>query len=149
MTFNIRQLAGVALVAVALTFDIGGPGAPAVTPVDIPKPAITVVLPEVQDERKSSLADFYMALGEMVAEDGERPEPQLADTATFARMHASALGFAIKREDIGTVPGLAEAIDKAFSDNLGDEVQPLDGDGGVRAKLAEICTAIAWSVLNG
>ena len=143
MTFNMRQLLGVLLIAAAF-LDLQ---VPVVTPsVDIPKPSISVVIPEVQDERKDVLADFYLALGEIVVEDGARSDPQLGDTAAFAQFHTSALGFAIKRKDIGTIPGLGEAIDKAFFDNLGEEVQPLDPS--VRAKLAEICTAIAWSIKN-
>lgn len=147
MTFNMRQLAGVLLIAVAF-LDMQIPSVvPAPPKPDLPRPSITVVVPEVQDERKSVLADFYLALAEIVVEDGARDEPQIGDTAAFAQFHASALGFAIKRKDIGTVPGLAEAIDKGFMDNLGEEVQALDSD--VRARLAEVCKAIAWSILNG
>ena len=145
MTFNMRQLAGILLMAVAF-LDLQVPGVPSVPTVDIPKPSISVVIPEVQDERKAVLADFYLALGEIIVEDGTRSEPQLGDTAAFAQFHTSALGFAIKRKDIGSVPGLGEAIDKAFFDNLGEEVKPLDA--GVRSKLAEICNAIAWSIAN-
>jgi len=146
MTFNMRQLAGVLLIAVAF-LDLNVPGVVPgpVAPV-VPKPAITVVLPEVQDERKAVLADFYLAVAEIIVEDGERTEPQLADTAAFAQFHASALRFAISRKDVGTVPGLDKAIDKAFMDNLGEDVQTLDRS--VRAKLAEVCNAIAWSILN-
>ena len=145
MTFNMRQLAGVLLIAVAF-LDLNVPSGPTVPDVVIPKPSITVVIPEVQDERKAVLADFYLALGEIVLEDGERSDPQLGDTAAFAQMHASALQFAIKRKDVGTVPGLAEAVDKAFFDNLGEEVQPLDS--ATRRKLSEVCNAIAWSIKN-
>ena len=115
---------------------------------DGPKqPSITVVIPEVQEARKSVLADFYMAIGEIVVDDGERDSPQLADTAAFAQFHASALGFQVKRNDIGTVPGLADAIDKAFFDNIGKDVTSLNDS--TRRKVAEVCNAIAWSILNG
>lgn len=142
MTLNLRQILGLVLVSVALLdFNVAPPKP------DVPRPTIDVVIPEVQDDRKAVLADFYLALGEIVLSDGLSEDPLVSDTEAFSRLHAAALRFAVDRKDVGTVPGLAEAIDKAFFDALGDEVKPLDA--GVRAKLAEVCSAIAWSISNG
>lgn len=146
MTFNMRQLAGVLLIAVAL-LDFQVPSVPVKPDLVIDKPSISVVLPSVQSERRVVLAEFYVSMSEILLDDGLRDPSKLNDTADFAAMHASALGFAIKRKDIGTVPGLGEAIDKAFFDAVGEDVVPLDDS--VRSKLAEVCLAIAWEIMNG
>jgi len=148
MTLNIRQIAGLLLMAAAF-FDLGVPGVvvPPKPPVVVPQPSISVTLPAIPDERKDAYAQFYTSLGQIVAEDGAKATPQLKDTTSFMTLHASALGFAIKTEHVGTVPGLGDAIDKAFFDRLGEEVKPLDST--TRGQIVEVCNAIAWRMLNG
>lgn len=148
MTLNIRQIVGLLLMASAF-FDIGVPWdvVPPRPPVVVPEPKISVTLPEIPRERRAAYAEFYASLAEIVADDAWKPKPQLVDTTSFMALHASALGFAIKHEHVGTVPGLGEAIDQAFFDNLGEEVKPIDST--TRDQIVEVCNAIAWRMLNG
>jgi len=145
MTLNLRTLVAIGLIVAG--FLLPKTDAVVVPKPDVPKPAVAVVLPDVPDERRPMLSQFYASLGDIVAEDGAKAAPQLKDTTSFMSLHSSALGFAIRTADVGTVPGLGEAIDKAFFDRLGDEVQPLDAS--VRAKIVEVCKALAWGFENG
>lgn len=144
MTLDIRQILAIALLGVVFLLPTeGGSGGGGV------KPSITVSLPTsgIPAGRRQYFGDIYDSMALVIERDGKRADPGIDSTDDFTKFQAAALQLAVDREQVGVYPGLGEAIDRAFLDNLGDESQNVDA--AVRAKLAEVCRAIAWGFKNG
>lgn len=114
-----------------------------------PQPAVSVDLPlsGIPADRRGYFADIYDAMAEVVERDGKRPTAGVKSIVDFSALHAGALQLAVDRDQVGVYPGLGEAIDAAFAENVGDDNVPVDAS--VRAKLAEVCRALAWEFRNG
>lgn len=105
------------------------------------------VLPKMTPKDRLYLASFYDALGEILQNDSDRDVPIISDTEKFAAFHAGSLRVAIKRSDVGKYAGLGEAIDLAFVNAVGADVQPLSPE--VRSKLVAACGVLSWAFSIG
>lgn len=84
------------------------------------------------------VADLYRGIAKVILIDRDQ---KLSDTDKFRTFHSSCLKMAIQAQSVGQYQGLAEFIDKAFEDELGLEVQPVDA--AVKQKLIAACDKIA------
>lgn len=146
---DIRTLLGIGLIVGGFMLPSGGGGIlPTPEPV-LPKPSVSVDLPleGIPAGRRAYFSDVYSSMALVLERDGKRAAPGVKTIIDFTALHASALQLSVDRDQVGVYPGLGEAIDAAFRENVGDENVPVDD--GVRAKLAEVCRALAWEFRNG
>lgn len=144
---DLRTLVGIGLIVGGFMLPSGGLVVP-VVPAP-PKPTLSVELPldGIPAERRAYFADIYDAMALVVERDGERSAPGVKTILDFTALHGGALQLSVDRDQVGVYPGLGEAIDKAFAGHVGDDNVPVSGD--VRAKLAEVCRALAWEFRHG
>lgn len=84
------------------------------------------------------VADIYRGIAKLLLIDRDQ---RLSDTDKFRTFHTSCLKMAIAAESVGKHPGLDTFIDKAFEDEVGLEVQPIDA--ATRQKLIKACDKIS------
>lgn len=130
----------------AIEWPIAGSSKPAVT-----RPDTTTAswVREVGKVAKTMLytdriycANMYDAMRHVIAQDGNREKPIIADTDRLAVFHGGTLDFAVDAKKVGEYPGLAEAIDLAFVKALGADVRPLDA--AARADAEKLCAALSY-----
>lgn len=84
------------------------------------------------------VADLYRGIARVVVIDRDQ---KLTDTDRFRAFHTACLKMAIAAESVGKYQGLDTFIDKAFEDEVGLEVQPVDA--ATKQKLVIACEKIA------
>lgn len=84
------------------------------------------------------VADLYRGIAKVLLIDRDQ---KLSDTDRFRTFHTSCLKMAIAAESVGRYQGLDTFIDKAFEEEVGLEVQPVDAI--TKQKLIKACDKIA------
>lgn len=92
---------------------------------------------------RNYLANFYDALGFVVARDGDQTKPVITDTGRFEAFHGGSLRLAVDRDDVGKYDGLGEAIDQTIANALGDDAKTMDA--ATRQKVVDACAVLAWT----
>lgn len=89
-------------------------------------------------------ADFYAALGRILANDSGAKKPAIIDsTPKFQAFHAGSLQLAIDLGEVGRYPGLGASIDRAFFAAAGDDEEK-SMPAEVKARFIRCCKALAW-----
>ena len=146
MNWRVLVAAGLVAVAFAAPKLTEPPAAPAKPVVNAEYETLTADVPD--PKRPAYMRDLYSALGYVIARDGEAVEAQVKTTDDFRVRHRNTLRLAIDRVDVGTTPGLGEAIDKVFARAVGSaDDQAVTPE--IRAKLVKACEALAWRFGRG
>ena len=121
-------------------------------PVRVPQPAkenlawaadVAKIVPRMTPKDRRYAAHFYDAMAFVLLRDADRDRPIIADTTKFEAFQAGSLQLAIDRKDVGKYDGLGAAIDAAFVQAAGANVQDVTPE--VRNKLVAACGVLAWT----
>lgn len=117
--FLICLVIGMAYVAVRPQGEVVAP----IVPVTAPVVEVAAVAKTMSKSDRSNMADAYTTLSNALANDPV-DEPVFPDTAALRRAHRAMLlcvWRGLLNNEPGKVPGLKEAVERAFDQRIGEE----------------------------